>query len=275
MQPGQVCLDRVNFKESSWSYGLYDANGARVQRDSGFPIAYTAGGKTYNGFIGYWGLWIDNSAPAITNGAAVNKMDYNNGSSTSTPYTVFASGGKLKKHTRKTLTLGEIKNLPLGYFEQTMTMSGSTGTNYQVAWDGTNFNKIAAMPQNCNGNCSWSNLPTPYDTIHVKHLPWGNLNFWSQNGGGQFQVPLSNCTFQPPTVVGRHGWYTSCASSHERAPGHFLCRRPCVSQRYDRADHFACYDNCPTVVSGQATMSNMMSGPSNTATNYTFNSQAG
>ena len=168
----------------------------------------------------------------------MNKVDYNDGSSTSTPYTIFASGGKLKKHTRKTLTLGEIKNLPLGYFEQTMTMSGSTGTNYQVAWDGTNFNKIASMPQNCNGNCSVVRIwPRPMTRSTLQHLQWGNLNFWSQNGGGQFQVLLSNCTYQNQPVATACARLYSMCMRHECGFSHLLSQRTlCTPADTDRAD---------------------------------------
>ena len=131
-----------------------------------FLISYAVGGTTYNGWIGYWGLSIDSSAPGITNGAMVNKVNYNGGANTSVPYTVFASGGKLKKDTRNTMSLGEIKNLPLGYNEFS---SQGTNTNYQVVFYGTNFNKIAYMPQ-CNGNCTWKNIDRDvygnYPTIH-------------------------------------------------------------------------------------------------------------
>jgi hypothetical protein len=261
-----VCLDRVNFKESSWSYGLYDVNGARVQRDSGFPIAYTAGGKTYNGWIGYWGLWIDNSAPPITNGTVVSKVDYNNGSSTSTPYTVFASGGKLKKHTRKSMTLGDIKDLPLGYNE----FSQGTNTNYQVVWDGSNFNKVAQMPQNCNGNCTWAKMAS--QPIDITSLPWGNLNFWSQNGSGQYQVQLASCS--TPTC-GMNGCTTSCSYPASTDPSVIFYAEDLVYPGDTTVPvTFSCYDNCPTVVSGQATMPNMMSGPSNTATTYSFDPAA-
>ncbi len=266
-----VCLDRINFKESSWSYGLYDVNGARVHRDSGFPINYTFGGKTYNGWIGYWGLWIDNSAPAIADGATVNQVDYNGGSGTSIPYTVFKSGGKLKKHTRKTLTLGEIKNLPLGYNEY----SQGTNTNYQVSFDGTNFNKIAYMPQ-CTGNCTWKNIAPDvngkYPTIDLTQLPWGNLNFWSQNGGGQYQVQLASCG--TPTC-GMNGCVTACSLPALTASAVIFYAEDLVYPGDATVPtSLTCYDNCPTVVSGQATMPNMMSGPSNTPTTYTFDPAA-
>jgi hypothetical protein len=264
-----VCLDRVNFKESSWSYGLYDATGTRVQRNSGFPIVYTAGGKDYHGFIGYWGLWIDNSV-TIPNGATVNQVDYHGGSSTSVPYTVFESGGKLKKHTRKNMTLGEIKNLPLGYNE----FSQGTNTNYQVVWDGSHFNKVAQMPQNCNGNCTWTNIPQPYPTIDVTHLQWGNLNFWSQNGGGQFQVPMTGCVFTPGAM--NSPGTTACDAPTNALPVIFYAEDLVYPGDATVPTSFACYNNCPTVdVNGQAVMSmNMMSGPSNTATTYTFDPAA-
>ena len=265
--------NRVHFKESSWSYGLYDANSARVQRDSGFPISYAVGGTTYNGWIGYWGLSIDSSAPAITNGAKVNKVDYNGGSSTSIPYTVFASGGKLKKHTRNTMTLGDIKNLPLGYNEFS---SQGTNTNYQVVFDGTNFNKIAYMPQ-CTGNCTWKNIAPDvngnYPTIDLTQLSWGNLNFWSQNGSGQYQVPLASCG--TPTC-GMNGCITSCSLPAPTATAVIFYAEDLVYPGDTIVPTtLACYDNCPTVVSGQAVLAgNMMSGPSNTATTYAFDASA-
>ena len=42
---------------SVWRYGLYDAeSGARMIRNSGFPIEYTTGGQTHHGYLGYYGL---------------------------------------------------------------------------------------------------------------------------------------------------------------------------------------------------------------------------
>ncbi len=268
---GTFCLSRGAFSESAWSYGLYDSTGARVNRNSGFPITYTSGTTSYNGFIGYWGLWIDNSAPTIPNGATVNKVDYNNGSSTSASYTVFKSGGKLKKHTQKLLTLNDIKGIPLNYWEQ--PASGGTGTNYQVVWDGTNFNKTAQMPQNCSNNCYWADITTtPTPTIDVTHLPWGNLNFWSDSLSGQAQVPLSNCTYT--TSVQYPNGYTSCDLPTNSTQVIFYAEN-LVYPGDTIPTTLACYDNCPnapTAAGVDLTLNNgyvIMSSPS-ASTNYTF-----
>ena len=43
---------------SVWQYGLYDSStGDHINRNSGFPIQFTGSdGKTYQGYIGYYGL---------------------------------------------------------------------------------------------------------------------------------------------------------------------------------------------------------------------------
>ena len=58
----EMCLDRNDFDESAWSYGLYDSTtGMRINRDSGFSIMKTQGDKDYYGWIGYWGVWFPES----------------------------------------------------------------------------------------------------------------------------------------------------------------------------------------------------------------------
>ncbi|HLD75444.1 MAG TPA: hypothetical protein VI874_00370, partial [Candidatus Norongarragalinales archaeon] len=53
-----TCLDRNNFNETAWRYGLYSAAGSRITRSSGFPIRYASGGKSCQGWVGYWGVWL-------------------------------------------------------------------------------------------------------------------------------------------------------------------------------------------------------------------------
>ena len=260
-----ICLDRNQFEESAWRYGLYDTAGTRVNRNSGFSVNTRADGSGQYGFIGYWGLWIDNNV-TLNNGDTLYKFDYSNNSAT--PYTVVKAGGKLKKHTKKIMTLAEVKGIPLNY-----SICDQNGcSNYQVVWNGIDqkFYKTAAMPSNCTNNCQWQNI-TPPVALDLTTLQWGELNFWSQSLSGQVRVPLSNCiqTFStgsvpaPPT--------TTCDSPTNSTSVIFFAE-DLVYPSDTFPSSFACYDNCPQIDgNGQAYINMMMSGPSNTATNYTFN----
>jgi hypothetical protein len=176
----QVCLSRTNFDETVWRYGLYDANGNRVNRNSGFPIKTTQNGHDYYGWIGYWGLWFPEDV-TLQSGDTVYKLSYGPGGESGTPYTVFISGGKLVKHTKKTLTLGDIKNVPLEWWEN--------NTPYRVIWDGTQFKKVAKVTD--MENWTWEDI-TPAQTFDLSALQWTELNFWSPALGGSVRVRLED-----------------------------------------------------------------------------------
>jgi hypothetical protein len=259
------CLSRTEFDESAWSYGLYDNAGARLARNSGFPITYGAG---YHGWVGYWGVWTDNSAPALYDGETVSQVDYHNNSQTD--YTVFMRGGKLKKHSREQLTLNDIKGIPLGY----NVWSGGTGTNYQVVWDGSNFTEITYMPQNCGNNCTWANMP-PNTYVDLTTLQWNTLNFWSDSLGGQAQVNLGNCPYTPGNMS-QPGTYNCSGLASNSTPVVFYAEQVVNPGTQAQAVPTAlvCYDNCFKATNGYVNpndpyVSNMMSGPS-TTTNFTF-----
>jgi hypothetical protein len=276
----EFCMNRNSFQESSWSYGLYDSNGARVARNSGFPISYTpTGGTTHQGWVGYWGLWMDGNI-TIPDGATVNKMDYNNGSGTSTPYTIYQRSGKLKKHTRKALTLGEVGGIPLNYWEQ--PVSGGTGTQYQVVWNATTleFQKVAEMPQNCSNGCTWKNITTtPTPTINVSRLQWNQLNFWSDSLSGQAMVTLGTTTSPCTYVSSTMGQgYTDCSAHPPVNATPVIVYTENVVYPGDATvpATLACFDNCPKATASGIdpndpfVYNNMMSGPSQTAATYTF-----
>jgi len=275
-----VCLNRTLFDESASSYCLYDTTGARVNRNSGFSITFTKNGVQHQGYIGYWGLWSDGTSTLVS-GDSVNEVNYNGGNTTSTPYTIFAAGGKLHKHLQQLLTLNNIINVPIQYNE----WSGSTGTNYEVVWDGTNLNKVAYMPQNCNNNCTWATMPSPV-AIDVTHLVnGGNISFYSDSLGGQGQIPLSNCTYT----------YTAPLNGQPPQPGYSICDSPTSNSQVifytdtivypgdSVPTSLRCYDSCPNATASGVDLNtnngyitNMMSGPSMTptATDYSFNATA-
>ncbi len=238
-----VCLDRNTFDHSAWSYGLYDnVTGARINRDSGFSINTQQDGTGYFGWVGYWGVWLDNSAPALTNNQTVYNIDYR--TRTATTYNVFLANGRLKKHTKNLLTLGAVKGVPMDYWEQ----NGNGGSQFRVVWDPVTlqFNKVAEMLCNGNTNCTWSNLQSPL-AIDIAHLPWGELNFWSQSLGGQVRVPLSTqatpCTYVSSTTG---PGYTDCSAYPPSNATPIVFYKEDIVYPNDAGvpGSLACYDNC-------------------------------
>ncbi|PWB67558.1 MAG: hypothetical protein C3F14_01760, partial [Deltaproteobacteria bacterium] len=104
-----------------------------------------------------------------------------------TAYQVLVAGGKLKKHTRALLALGNIVNIPLDMNE--FDPASGTGTQTRILWDGAQFLKTATMNQT---SMTWQNLD-PAVAIDMNNLRYPELNFWSQALGGSVQIKLQDC----------------------------------------------------------------------------------
>lgn len=262
-----VCLDRINFDETAWRYGLYDVNGARVTRNSGFPIKYNDGTKEYFGWAGYYGLWLPDSV-TIADGATVKKQVFSATGSTETDYILIRKGGKLKKHTQQMLTLTDIKSIPLDYWEWDNTTS--TSSNWRVEWDGSKFVKKAKQSQT-QTNHMWEDLTAtsqpPINTpIDLAKLFWGELNFWSQSLGGQVRVKLTGTTTgTPPAVTVTYSYPTDPTVKTVV----FYKEDIIYPGDFTSTASFSCYDNCPQ---SDTTYGVKNSGwqPSATALTYTF-----
>jgi len=200
----QVCLDRQNFDESAWRYGLYDSVGNRVNRNSGFPIKVTVNSTDYHGWVGYWGIWMpEEIQQQLQSGDTVYKVDYGPNGPTETPYTLFIGGGRLIKHTRNVLSLDDIVNVPMEYWE--WDHQAGTDSQYRVVWDGTDFMKVAILTD--QQNWTWSDL-NPAQPIDLASLNWPDLNFWSPALGGQVRIifpadpnTTPHCTQDPTTML--------------------------------------------------------------------------
>jgi len=260
----EVCLSRTLFHESAWRYSLYNStDGSRVTRNSGFPIQKD---NAY-GWVGYWGLWLPEGV-TVNNGDTVNKHDYTN--NTDTPYTVVKSGGKLKKHTKKSIILGDIKNIPLIWGECT---GQGVCVNYQVLWTGTVFNKIAQQDQN---NPTWASI-SPAVALDMSQLNWGELNFWSQSLGGQIRVKLNtdpNSTDPHCTLVS--GKYDCSAVGIVANSTPVVFYEEDIMYPTDTVPAtLACYDNCPQATAAGVDTSNpFFPFDPTTAKNYTFDTTA-
>jgi len=180
---------------SVWQYGLYDAlSGARIAVNSGFPIQYTVGGTQYQGYAGYYGLSVQGSAPFPANGSTVQKVDYANGSATTTNYTVVTNGGRLTRYTRQTRTLQSIDRIHFNVFVNSAAPFGlpQDYTQYDMYWDDAGQQFVADAEINCGQNgCNTANLA---QNVAIAPAAWstlGGVQGWSQSLGGSVYINLA------------------------------------------------------------------------------------
>ena len=257
--PLDLCLDRNTFGETVWSYGLYDSTtGMRINRNSGFSIKKTVttieGDKDYYGWIGYWGAWFPEEV-TLNHEDEVYKVTYGPDGGEEVLYNVFKSGGKLKKHVKNTLTLGEITNIPLDYSEQTE----AGYTSYRVKWydpDGEGafpkaFYKVESLNMFTN---TWEALPAPVP-IDLLNLNNSILNFWSQALNGNVQVKPACAWIDAACEGGEWNEFGECVGG-VLVPAHFECAAVDLTGVVFYSDElvypgdevpasFACFNNCP------------------------------
>lgn len=256
-----LCLDRTRFETSAWRYGLYDATtGSRQSVNAGFPVNTRQDGTGSYGYMGYYGLFLPNGV-TVNDGNMIYKKVWNGAGESTTPYTIFVRGGKLKKQVRHEVTLADIRNIPLEGFDMQSQMM------VRVIWDGSQLLKVATALQSQDGPPAWTEASEPVDT---SSLPWGELNYYSQALGGQVRIMLDGCTQQsggsgPPSV--------SCA-----APGSATRVAYYVESVVYPGDpvpsQLACFDNCPQASSGDV-VGSMMGGQISIYTFETDDAQQG
>jgi len=246
---------------SVWRYGLYNSTtGARVDLNSGFPINFTNNGQIYHGFIGYWGINMPASA-GLSNGATVQKVDYNNNSATTTNYTAVISGGKLTKYTRKATNLHAIDKVQINAWvnDATNFFSGAqSNSSYMMYWDDTQSKFVVTGQQNCGQNgCSSQDLPTP-QLVDPSFWSMQGLQGWSQSLGGELYIDLK-----------------SVSSPINSASINVVYRAQDLVYPSDMPAHLYCVNNCPTDVSLSGYLSNNTgSSPYDSATFNAWNPSA-
>lgn len=228
-----ICLDRTAFRESGWRYGLYTSPsttavpaGTRVTRTSNFSVRK---GGIY-GSIGYWGAWFPNGT-MVSDGDAVFKHDY--ATNTDTPYTVMQAGGKLKRYERSNITLGDIRNVPLVWFD--------AGTAYLVAWTGTDLIKAAQV----DANGSWMTIAP--QAMDLGALSWVDLQFWSQSLSGSVIVKLPPPTATPlpsECLNNGNGTFDCTGKANDTVPVIFF-KESVVFPGDPVPARLACFERCP------------------------------
>ncbi len=182
---------------SVWRYGLYDAtSGAQVTRNSGFPLNFSSGGTVYQAFISYWGLSAPSDVLALmSNGSAVQKIDYSSSGSTATDYTLVRAAGKLTKHTRQATTLLAFDKIRFNTWigDATSFYSGAASfTGYELYWDQANgvFKVTGQMTCGGSNGCVTVSLPVEQSVDASFWVAQGGISGSSQSFGGEVFINL-------------------------------------------------------------------------------------
>lgn len=242
------CLLRSEFETSAWRYGLYNSStGARLSVNGGFPINTASDGSGNYGFIGYYGLFLPPDTEALSDGATVYRLDYDGGSSPqATPYTLVVKDGKLKKHTRAMLTLGDIKNVPLEGVVPQVGDSNAFFSIKRLTWDGATLAVRASASQDMSGPPSWSEVTPPQSITSDTSLLFGELGLFSQALGGQLRIILTNCQpIDPETPSAGVRCDTPTASTQV-----VFYKESTINPDSDSVPAtLTCYDYCPKATS--------------------------
>jgi len=177
-----VCKSRIKFIKVVYKYGLFDLNGNKIQINAGFPIKAVKNGKTYHGYVGYWGLWSEGNA--IINGDTVTKED-----DPTKTYTIFQTKGKLIKYTKSTITMNELIGSRL-FFNATI-QNQNQYQNYAIHWNGSAF--VVDGVENCsNNNCQIVSTSVGFNDLEVNQYSMA----WSP--ALQSNIPIYNVSNNTP-----------------------------------------------------------------------------
>jgi len=191
-----LCFSRTeaNADKSVWRYALYNSDGTAVSVNSGFPVTWTDSGTTYQGQIGYYGLWMqDGKADIVPNGATLTKQSFGQGAAGQS-YKLARAGGRLSKYVKQSTTLDGAAGVKLQAMFNTSVAFNSNlivgFNNVEIYWDkmatqfmlsGTNScgpngcQVIPVMPASPLDNAGWANV-------------MGGVFGYSQTLGGEIRI---------------------------------------------------------------------------------------
>jgi hypothetical protein len=205
-----TCLARGTYNTQVWRYDLYHAadgtwkgaavtGGDRVKVNSGFPFTYDNAGETVYGHIGYWGMWVEDPALVIPDGATIEKVNFSTG--TTTPYTVVKAPGKLVRRTAMELALSKLVGETLQFWGEVDDGGGARFSQWLAAYNGSAFQVTAEILGFDETGMITSALGAPVDITPAG----GNwLGLWSDSLGGDVNYVGgdANVTFYSQEFVG-------------------------------------------------------------------------
>ena len=133
-EPDVTVLDKNDLIHKVFRYKLFNADtGAKVTRNSGFPVRLAGGQYAY---VGYYGLWAPHGIE-ISHGDTVTHAE------SGEEYTVFRAGGKLTEHTQTSILLDDLDGVEISVWDS------NSSKDLIVVWNSTDvrFYKIGERSQ--------------------------------------------------------------------------------------------------------------------------------
>lgn len=260
-------------RESVWRYGLYDAtSGTRIDRNGGFPVKYTSGTTTHQGYVGYYGMHFPGGVN-VPDGATITKQSFAANDAGQT-YTLVKAGGKLMKFEKNQTTLDGIKNVRFnfGAFNGHVPGTANTqGKQLEAYWDGSKFVVTGEFSCGQNG-CKTQSYDTAVEVSNNNGwiAQYGNGLFgFSQSLGGEVFVKFNQAAPNATTEV-FYRTQTAVYPDDMGAIGTLHCLRDCPD-----ASSLGSYD--PTNGSSSPFIGSTVNqfAPTSATISYTLNSTTG
>ncbi|MFE8072410.1 hypothetical protein QQM79_15235 [Marinobacteraceae bacterium S3BR75-40.1] len=153
-----VCLAKDETEQNVFRYEVFNyADGSKVDVEGGFPFEFDNGDERVHGYMGYWGLWMEDES-LFQDGMTVDRMDFSSGEPTATPVTLHSSGGRLNKITTESKTLDAVTGVRFRYWEG----SSNYIAEYMASGSaGEGFYKVATEDQSQDGPPQVTELSSP------------------------------------------------------------------------------------------------------------------
>jgi hypothetical protein len=134
----KTCQDKNNSKKSVWSYGVFKKdNGSLLTVNTGFPFEGEKDGKIIQGYVGYWGLWIEGNE-TIGNIYNIKKINYID--DTKTDITISKLDNVENKFIVKNTNGDEIP------FDQPITLKDDNNNTFMYGGNGSLWNSNNTNP---------------------------------------------------------------------------------------------------------------------------------
>ncbi len=177
--------DRDDMTYMIHRYQLFNTDGSAVELSSGFPVKFESGGSVYHGYIGYYGMW-------MPEGVSVSDGDQLVGEENGNTYTLIKKGGKLKKHTKATITLSKLDGIEMSKWND------GTDTVFTYDADSNRFVQLGIRSEDTN----WQVVETGAGTEITFDNDWDGA--WCESLQAWLPLGTLGSSFNGDTILTYH-----------------------------------------------------------------------